>query len=209
MSDPIPPLAVLPVVACLFAGVDWLARRGGVYGGAELDWPSLCRVRRAPVVDAERPYRAASPEGAHGVIGAGVPAVVSIPMLAVMALALLWTFAFVMGFGDLPAAFSGRRGLAFTLTSLGWCGLRAAAGWALAGCALTRQGERFTVAAALALAMDAALAVLPVPCSDIRADDVSVARAGLVVGALLAMGFAWAQWRRRGMLPVAELQGMN
>lgn len=209
MSDPIPPLSVLPVVAGFFAGVDWLARRGGVYGSTELDWPALVRVRRAPVVDAERPYRAASPEGAQGVVAAGIPAVVSIPMLAVMALATLWTFAFVMGFGDLSAAFAGRRGVGFTLTSLGWCGLRAAAGWALAGCALTRHGRAFPVAAALVFAMDAALAVFPVPCSDIRADDVSVARAGLLVAALLALGFTGAQWRRRGTLPVAELQGMN
>jgi hypothetical protein len=209
MSDPIPPLTVLPVVAAFFVGVDWLARRGGLYGATEAAWPTLTRLRRAATVEGDRPYRAVSPEGAQGVIAAGVPAVVSAPMLAVMAQSALWTFAFAMGFGDLSAAFAGRRGLAFTLTSLVWCGLRAAAGWMLAGSALTRHGRGFAVAAAVVGAMDAALAVFPVPCSDIRADDVSVARAGLLVAAVLTLGFALAQWHRRGTLPLDAVQGMN
>jgi hypothetical protein len=48
-----------------------------------------------------------------------------------------------------------------------------------------------------------------VPCSDIRADDVSVARAGLLVAAVLTLGFALAQWHRRGTLPLDAVQGMN
>jgi len=209
MSDPIPPLCVLPVVVGFFAGIDWLARRGGVYGATEPDWLPSGRVRRAPGVDGDRPYRAASPVDAEVVVPGGVPASVSIPALMAGALAALWTVALLLGFGDLPGALVGRRALGVTLASLGWCGLRMAVAWRLVCLLVPAQGRAFFRVTAVALMMDAALAWLPIPCSDVRADDVSVARAGLAVTVALALGFAGALWRRRGTRPLDELRGMN
>lgn len=208
MADPIPPLAISIVVAGVFAGVDWLARRGNAYAGTEVDWPEAVRVRRG-AVDGERPYRAAAPEDVLPAVPAGVPASVSAPALLVGGLTFLWSIAVVLGVGDLLRALAGRRALAFTLASLAWCAVRAAAGWAAVCAASFRAPRGFAVAAAVVAAMDAALALLPVPCSDVRADDVSMARAGLAVTIALALGFAVALWRRRGTVPRGAWRAMN
>lgn len=208
MADPIPPLPVSLVVAGVCVGLDWLARRGGAYDGTEAEWPAAVRVRRG-AVDAERPYRAAAPEDARPAVPGGVPASVSAPALLFGFLCFLWSIAVLLGFGDLFRALAGRRALAFTLASLGWCAARAAAGWAAVCCASFRQGRGFAAAAAVVAAMDVALATLPVPCSDVRADDVSIAKAGLAVTAALALGFGLALWRRRGTVPADAWRAMN
>lgn len=208
MADPIPPLPVAAVVVGLVVVVDLVARRAGAYDGTEAEWPELRRVRRAPV-DADRPYRAAAPAESRAVIAGGVPAAVSVPTLLAGLLAALWSLAFALGFGDLPSAFAGRRALLSVLASIAWCGLRAAGGWALVGAASFQQRRAFAVAAGVVAAMDAALACLPVPCSDVRADDVSVAKAGLAVTVGLALGFGLAVWRRRATLPTASLRQMS
>ena len=208
MADPIPPLPVSLIVAGVFAGLDWLARRGNAYAGTEVDWPEAVRVRRG-AVDGERPYRAAAPEDALPAVPAGVPASVSAPALLFGGLTFLWSLAVVLNFGDLFKALDGRRALGFTLTSLAWCAVRAAAGWAAVGFASFRAPRGFAVAAGVVAAMDATLALLPVPCSDVRADDVSMAKAGLAVTAALALGFAVALWRRRGTVARDAWRAMN
>ena len=76
MADPIPPLAVSVVVVGLCAGVDWLARRAGVYVGSEVAWPERVRVRTRAVAG-DQPYRAALTHDARRAIAEGVPAPVS------------------------------------------------------------------------------------------------------------------------------------
>lgn len=208
MADPIPPLPIAAVAVGLVVLADRIARRSGTYEGTEREWPAAVRVTQGEVA-VERPYRAAAPAVARVVVPAGVPAVVSAPTLLAGIFSTLWTVALLLGLGDLWRALSGRRALAFALASLVWCGLRTAAGWATVCAASFAQPRRFVWAALAAGAMDAALAAFPLPCSDVRADDVSIARAGLVVTAVLAAGFGAARWSRRGTVPEDVFRTMN
>ncbi len=208
MADPIPPLAVSVVVVGLCAGVDWLARRAGVYVGSEVAWPERVRVRTRAVAG-DQPYRAALTHDARRAIAEGVPAPVSTATIVTGAIGCLWTLALLLGLGDVWKGFDGRRSLSLALASLGWCLLRAAGGWAMVTFAWLARGRHLAVAALATAGMDCALWLWPVPCSDVRADDVAMARAGLATTGLLALGFAVAWGQRRGTVTAASLRAMN
>jgi lysylphosphatidylglycerol synthetase-like protein (DUF2156 family) len=210
MSDLIPTLSLsFMFLVAVIVGADLLARRIGIYQHADLSWPEAYRVRSAVPVNSDRPYRSANILETREVIGAGLPVTVSMPGVAAIALAILWTFTVLLGLGDVLVAVSGRRALFSTLVSLLWCCARTGMGWTLLGAAFERQQRTFVISAALSLAMDTALMYVPIPCSDVRSDDISVARAGLYIVAALALGFGAALWRRRRTIPAAELRVMH
>lgn len=186
-------------IAAVLLLVDTAARRLGVYGDAQHDWPTGWRAERFAPADPESPYRVVDRVAWRPVIAAGIPRAVSIPLLLVLGLSLAWSLCSVLALGDLADVVRGTRTLGRVLASLGLCIARASTGWVVLGAALTQRRARFAVAIAVALTLDAALYALPLPCSDVRADDVNVARWGLVADVSLALGFALSAWARRGL----------
>lgn len=206
MSAPWQPMVIVAGLAVCAAAVDRAMRAGGIYLGLDAAWPARVFLRRAGGADA--PYRAAAPT-ARVTSPAGVPVAVSVMLAPTALLSLAWTLCAMLAVGDLPAAFAGHRALGFALASLGWCVARAAVGWTSMGAAASNHRGAFAVLGVAALALDVTMATVAVPCSDVRADDVRVAHVGLVVQGLLAAGFAWSQWRRRGGLDAEALRAMQ
>lgn len=208
MADTLTRCFVFVTALCVVASAcDRFARRNGLYLDTVVDWPESVIVRRRGV-RADAPYRASQAVD-RAVLPGGIPAAASVMLLPVALLSLAWSLCIVFALGDLPAAFAGHRALGRALASLGWCALRAAVGWSALSAVVTNRPRVFGVLGVLALALDVALATTDVPCSDIRADDIRVAKVGLVVHGLLTAGYAWSQWRRRGAVDAAVQRAMS
>jgi hypothetical protein len=129
-----------------------------------------------------------------------VPRSTSIVALPVLAMGLLWCCCSLLAATDLLELVWGTsRSLSFMLTSLTLCVARAGTAFASAEGALGRRTRLFFVSSALALGHDVALAALPLPCSDSRADDVCFALAGAAVQTALLLGYVASLWMRRGL----------
>lgn len=192
------------VVLALVLLFDTLARRFGAYGAAEVDWPAGWRAQQLPPVDPASPYRAVDRVAWRAVTAAGIPRAVSVPLWVVLGLSLAWSLCAALALGDLADVLRGTRSLgralaSLALASLALCVARASVGWVVLGAALAQDRARFARGSALALALDAALYALPLPCSDKRADDVVVAAWGIAGHLALAIGFAASAWQRRGL----------
>ena len=194
-------MVVATVLGVGLVAIDAAARRGGVYDLTALPWPALYRVHRAGPADADAPYRESRPTSHLLVVPEGIPRAASVMLLPAGLLSLAWTLCVVLALGDVPAALGGTRGLVPTLASLALCVVRAGAGWASLAAALGQRRGAFAAIVLVTLGLDATLALFPIPCSDNRASDVRVALAGLLIDVPLALGFAWSQWERRGLIP--------
>lgn len=179
---------------------DALLRRGGAYGELESHWPAGWRAIPREKKGDEGPYREGDPVGWTQVVPAGIPPAVSRVSVAAIGFALLWSFAVFLALGDGLAVLRGERTLGFTLASLGLCVTRASVQWALGGAALGNARRHFASSLALALGIDLLLAMVPVPCSDHRSEDVQIAHTGIALDLLVALPFALSAWRRRGLV---------
>jgi len=195
------------VMVCVIA-IDRVARRGGAYIDTNIAWPAMVKLRPRRV-DGSQAYRTWFPHDIVHRVPEGVPALVSVPVLIMMLLNLCWAIAALLGTCDLLEAFRGRRSLGFTVTSLGWCTLRAVFGWLPVSAAMFRQPRHFVLAATAIALMDLLLMLYPIPCSDVRREDESMARAGLVTAFALAVGFGIAHWRRHGAIPLDQYRTMH
>lgn len=185
------------VAAGVLLAADALARRVGLYATTSRCWPAAWRPRRGAPIEGT-PYRQARGAEWEPRVGAGIPRSVSVFVLPSGLLAAFWSLATALALSDIPAVLSGTRRLSAVLASLALCVASALLGWTSLDATLERHDRLFAPAIALALGLDAALVALPLPCSDVRADDVRMAYAGLITHAPLALAYAWHHWRRRG-----------
>ncbi|MEZ4394814.1 MAG: hypothetical protein R3A48_27375 [Polyangiales bacterium] len=182
--------------------VDAFARLVGCYETSARWWPATWRRRRGARGEGT-PYRHALGDDWEPRVRAGIPRSVSMFVAPCMLLSAFWSLAIVLALSDVPAALSGTRRLRTVLASLALCVASALVGWITLNATLERRDRAFAVAITLALALNSALAVFPLPCSDVRADDVRFALAGLITHAPLALAYAWHRWRRRGSVSFA------
>jgi hypothetical protein len=113
---------------------------------------------------------------------------------------LIWCCCSLLAARDLLlVALDSPGGVSFMLASLTLCVFRAGTAFGSAEAALGRRTRLFFVTSALALGHDLALATLPLPCSESRADDVTFALAGATVQTALLLGFLFSLWMRRGL----------
>lgn len=188
------------ILVGVVVGLDLLARFGDSYRDLDARWPAGWRAVPLPPAAGEGPYRAGERVRWERVVPKGIPRAVSLASVAAMGFALLWSFAVVLAIGDGLQALNGVRPAGKTLASLLLCVARAGVQWYLADAALARRPTSFAARLTAALALDLALATLPIPCSDKRSDDVVVAHVGLGVDLALALAFALSAWRRRGLV---------
>lgn len=181
--------------------VEAVMRRGGGYAVWDRWWPALARERRVGSTATEAPFRSGAVVVRDGGVEAGVPVAVSLWLFPAALVALAWSLCVVAALGDVDDVFEGRRHAGNVFASLAFVVTRAVAGGASVLHAARRDLRGFAVSGGLALALDAALAVYPLPCSDRRMDDAFVAAVGLCVHAPFTLGFAWHAWRRRGLVP--------
>lgn len=180
------------VIAVVIFGGDALARAIDLYATIEPDWPGRWRLR-ARHRDSERaPYRRGEQSDWEQVRRAGIPRSVSCAMLPVVGVALMWSLACVLAFGDVADVFAGRRTLARTAAVLALVWGRAALAWMTLAYGYVRSSTKMMGASLAAIALDVALWRLPLPCSDIRADDERVGLAGAIIGAVALVAFAWS-----------------
>ncbi len=193
-------IAITLVVSTVaLAAIDALLRHVGVYESVGDAWPAGWRPRRVARVDGDLPYRATGHVEWELAVARGIPRAVSFFLPPAVLLAAGWSLAILLALGDLPGALSGRRALGHALASLALCVARAACGWGTVAAVAERSARWFALACGGALALDALLFALPIPCSDVRGDDVRAALERLLAHAPLACGFAWSLWRRRGL----------
>ena len=196
-----PVLVVAAPLALLV--LDAIARRLGVYASTTGSWPAGFREASLPLHDTS-PYREHHGRQLVAVVNAGIPRLTSIFLLPVLGVALAWSLAVPLAVADLRAAFQGRRALALVLASLVLCAVRASSGVATLMGALGRSPRLLVCAGSLALGLDVALALYPLPCSDVRAHDVAIATFGAAAQAALMVGFAISSWMRRGLVMLEE-----
>jgi hypothetical protein len=187
------------VLASLVTAVDAGARALGAYASIAAAWPAGWRAAPLPPAGDTTPYRTVDRVAWRQVVAAGVPRAVSIPLVAVVGVAIAWTFCAALSLTDLPDVFRGTRSLGRVLASFALCVLRAGAGWFVVCSAADRDDGHLARGAAAVLCLDGALVALPLPCSDVRADDVRVALGGLTAQLALAAGYAYSALRRRGL----------
>jgi hypothetical protein len=161
--------------------------------------------RALPDRDVGSPYRQRGPRTWVLAIRSGVPRSTSIVALPVLAMGLLWCCCALLAARDLlDIVWGGPRPLSFTVASLTLCMARAGMAFATAETALGRRTRLFFLTSALALGHDLALATVPLPCSDSRADDVCFALAGAGVQTALLLGFVVSLWMRRGLVETQD-----
>lgn len=190
------------VAAGVLLAADALARRLGFYATSSLSWPAAWRQRRGARAEGT-PYRHALGADWEPRVGAGIPRSVSVFVFPSVLLAAFWSLAIALALSDVPAALSGTRRLSTALASLAFCVVSALLGWTSLNATLERRDRAFATTVALALGLEAALAAFPLPCSDVRADDVRMAYAGMITHAPLALAYAWHRWRRRDTVSLA------
>lgn len=190
------------VAALVALGLDAFARRTGMYQPTAETWPALWRGRAQTRDEADGPYRAVDHVAWELVRAAGVPRCVSATSLPVFALALLWSLATILALGDVISATHRGHTLSFALSSLALCVTRAALAWSCFGAALERWRRTMVLCSLVALALDVALALVALPCSDHRADDVRMAQHGAVAQGAALVAFLWATRRRAGVIDV-------
>jgi hypothetical protein len=197
----LPPLLIALALGALVA-LDAGLRRAGCYEATAPAWPARWREvppdRRRP-----SPYREGPPGGWVLIVPAGIPRAVSVLLAPVLGITLMWAIAMVLGLGDFADVVHGKRPLVLVLASIALAVVRTLSGGATLIAACDGNGRHLFLASALALGLDAALARFALPCSDVRADDVRVALAGGAAQAALALAFAFAAWRRRGLVASA------
>lgn len=181
----------LAIVAAVWLGAHQLLRRMDIFGGTKLTWPARWRAERAETVG-DGPFRAVDVVQWHRTRDAGIPWIASFAQLPGFGLSLMWSLAVVLSLGDLSAASRGEREWALVLSSTALCVLRALLAWATLGAVLERSARYVWGAGAVAFALDAALRLWPLPCSDKRADDILMATLGLATTALMVVTFAVA-----------------
>jgi hypothetical protein len=198
-SPVLPPFLIAASLLALVM-LDALLRDWGCYTWPAASWPAAWRK-----VSQDRgkpsPYREGIRNEWVEVVKAGIPRAVSVFLPPVLGMTLVWALGSVLALGDLADVVRGRRSLAFVLASLALCVLRALTAGISLLAAYEGRKRAFFAASALALGHDAALALYPIPCSDIRADDVHIALAGLVAQGALTLVFAFSVWRRHGLVP--------
>jgi hypothetical protein len=190
------------VLVLVALGVDALARRAGMYELTAERWPALWRGRARPRDEADGPYRGVDHVAWELVRAAGVPRGVSATLLPVFAMALLWSIASILAMGDLVAFTHRGHTRAFSLASFALCVTRAALAWASVGATLERWRRATVLWSLAALALDVTLALVALPCSDHRADDVRMAQSGAVAQGVALVAFLWATRRRAGITDV-------
>jgi len=186
------------LLAALVLAVDAGARRLGAYDRTDASWPAGWRAVPLDAQGPDGPYRAN--ERWERVVAAGIPRATSLFVTPVLGLTLLWSFATVLALGDALEVMRGARALGPALASFFLCVTRAGIGFAVLGAAVGRATAHFAAWSAVALGLDLLLFTVPIPCSDHRSDDVSMAAFGLAAGLLLAGGFAWSVLRRKGLV---------
>ncbi len=194
-------LQAIVVVLVLF-GVDALARRAGMYQLTAATWPALWRGRAQTRDEADGPYRAVDHVVWELVRAAGVPRSVSATLLPVIAMALMWSNASILAMGDLISFTHGGHSRAFALASFALCVTRAALAWSFVGATLERWRRATVLCALAALALDVTLALVALPCSDHRADDVRMSQSGALAQGVALAAFLWATRRRAGVTDV-------
>jgi hypothetical protein len=178
-------------------------RRGGLYDSTIFDWPRGYRDA-SPARFEPSPYREGQGQPWAVVLDPGIPRATSILLPPVVGITLLWALASFLAFGDLLQVARGSRPAGFAFASLGLCLVHLMTSGAALLAAWGKRPGAFYLASALALVLDGTLAALPIPCSDIRADDVHMGLAGLAAHGLLTLGFTLSIWWRRGLLEVPE-----
>jgi hypothetical protein len=197
------PTLLLAALAVGLVALDAGLRRLGCYASTSQAWPAGWRAL-PPERGGPSPYRQAGTEGWAIAVEAGIPPAVSVFLAPVVVLSLLWMFGIVAGTLDLADVVRGTRSFGFWLSSLSLCVTRAIAGGATVSAAIERSRRDFFVASAVALALDTALVLFPLPCTDHRNEDVGVALANVAAQAALLLGFAISVWRRRGLAERVE-----
>ena len=188
------------VLAGLVVGSDAVLRGIGLYEAVLDDWPAAFRERRVVASDSALPFRAADAVAYEPVVGAGIPRSVTLPIAPAVLLTVMWVVCLFLALSELGRFLLQGRPAAHTVASLALVVVHAAAGVVTVGSVATRATRAFALSCGVVLALDAALAAFPLPCSDHRSDDVHIALAGLAVHVPLALAFAWNAWRRRGLV---------
>ncbi len=180
-------LLVLVIVAC-----DAFARWSGVYRGLDEHWPARWRLRAQHRANERAPYR----QGDHGdwemVRPAGIPRAMSSALLPMVGVALMWSVACALSFGDVFDVFAGRRTLARTAAVLALVWTRSTLSWLSLAFGYTSSTRKRLGAGLADLALDVALWRVAIPCSDFRADDERVGLAGALIGAIALVTYAWS-----------------
>jgi hypothetical protein len=199
----VPSPTLLIVVAALIAAAEAGMRALDAYASTQETW--LPGWRAVRVGRRERsPYREGTSRTWVLAAKPGIPYATSIFLPPAFGILLLWGLATVLAVGDLVEVVRGARALPFVLASLSLCAIRAITVGAALLAAWDRRPRLFFLAAAIALAHDVALARYPLPCSDIRADDIRMALASGAAQAALTLGFAVSLLRRRGLVASAR-----
>jgi hypothetical protein len=197
------PTLLLAALAVALVALDAGLRRLGCYASTSQAWPAGWRAL-PPERGGPSPYRHAGKEGWAIAVDAGIPPAVSVFLPPVLVLFLLWMFGVVAGTLDLADVVRGTRSFGFWLSSMLLCVTRAIAGGATLSAAIERSRRDFFVASAVALALDTALVLFPLPCTDHRYEDVGVALANAAAQSALLLGFTISVWRRRGLMERVE-----
>lgn len=195
------PLVWLILVAVV-VGCDAIARWSDVYASTADGWRARWRLRRVQTTDADAPYRRAEYGDWEKVVDAGVPRLASCALLTVLALTILWMIAVFLSFGDLMGVVRGHRALGRTLAVIVLCVLRGGLGWAVLGAGYHRNVRTMVWASLGAIALDATLSQVALPCSDIRADDVRMGYWGASIHTLALLAFSWSARARGGTTDV-------
>jgi hypothetical protein len=197
-----PPHLLWLIPVAIVVGCDAIARWSDAYASTADGWRARWRLRRVQTTDADAPYRRAQYGEWEKVIEAGIPRLASCALLTVVALTLLWTIAVFLSFGDLLGVMRGHRTLGRTLAVIVLCVVRGGLGWAVLGAGFHRNVRAMVSTSLGAIGLDAALSQVPIPCSDIRADDVRMGYWGAAIHTLALVAFAWSARPRGGTTDV-------